>query len=150
MKKVLSPSLLEQELTPEQLAEFKKKLKTEGVDEALTSLPDLGDIVQSASPANYRIKALRTENGLTQTDLANILDVSQKEYWRYEQEGYSINIVKLGLIAFFYNVSLDWIAGICNEKKPIFKDQQTSVNGYVLKDMKVAKANGAKYIPNSK
>ena len=98
---------------------------------------------------NKRIKELRLENGLTQKELAEILNVSQKEYWRYEQEGYSLNIAKLAWIAIFYNVSLDWLSGFYQIKKPFFDEEhKLYIRGYVLEEMKAAKARGEKYIPH--
>ena len=97
---------------------------------------------------NKRIKELRLENGLTQKELAEILGVSQKEYWRYEQDGYSLNIAKLAWIAIFYNVSLDWLSGFYQIKKPFFDEEhKLYIRGYVLEELKAAKARGEKYIP---
>ena len=99
---------------------------------------------------NQRLKELRTENGLTQAEVAKILKISQREYWRYEQEGYNVNILKLGLLAMFYNISLDWISGFHEERKPFFANHQnTTINGYILKEIKEAKKRGEKYTPHS-
>ncbi len=96
---------------------------------------------------NSRIKELRIENGLTQTDLARILGTSQREYWRLEQGGYKIPPSKFFQLAIFYNVSLDYIFGIIDEKKKI-TDKPTSCNDFVLEDVKKAKASGMDFMPS--
>ena len=95
---------------------------------------------------NDRIKQLRLNNGLTQCELAKVLNITQRDYWRIEKTGYKVSPMRLFHIAFFYNVSLDYIFGLINDKKEIY-DQPTCLNGYVLEDMKKAKAEGREYIP---
>lgn len=97
---------------------------------------------------NGNLKQLRIENGLTQGEVAEVLGITQREYWRIEQEGYKIPPIRLWYLAIFYNVSLDYIFGIIQEKRKIC-DGTNSVNGYVLDEMKKAKAEGQKYIPAS-
>ena len=98
---------------------------------------------------NQRIKELRLEHKLTQNDLAEVLGISQREYWRYEQEGYGVSILKLAYIAIFYNVSIDWFTGLYPEKKPFFPDKRLiNIRGYILEEMKEAKAKGEKYTPH--
>lgn len=89
---------------------------------------------------NERIKELRIENGLSQNDLSTILDISRKDYWRYEQPGYSMSIQKLSAIAILYNVSIDWLSGYYPTRKPFFpEDRIAKVNGYSLEEFKASK-----------
>ena len=83
-----------------------------------------------------RIKALREENNLSQTLLAQVIKGTQKEYWRMESQDYKPNIIRLAALAYFYNVSLDYIAGISDERTPISKDDVFSVNGICIEDLK--------------
>ena len=69
---------------------------------------------------NCNVKKLREQNDLTQSDLANTLCISQREYWRYEQDGYKISPNTLRILAAFYNVSLDWIFGLISDPEPIY------------------------------
>lgn len=149
MKKVLNEAKLKKELTPEQFEKFQKDVGDFGIEIALENLPTLGgEVIMNVT--NERIKEIRLEHGLTQVEVANVLNVSQREYWRYEQRGYSVNILFLAQLAIFYNVSLDWFSGYYPTKKPFYEaDEQTSVNGYILADMKAAKANGVKYSPQN-
>ena len=83
-----------------------------------------------------RIKALREENNLSQTQLAKILNVTQKEYWRLECQDYKPNIIRLVELAYFYNVTMDYIVGISDDKKPISVENIFELNGYCLDDFK--------------
>lgn len=156
MKELFDREELKQELTAEQYEEYIFNLETYGQRIAIEMLPELSEkfafkSAETNSIHNRRIKELRLDNKLTQTDVANVLDISQREYWRYEQEGYSPSISKLSNIALFYNVSLDWISGISDEKKPVIKEKEiydgVQINGYVLKKMKIVKEKGEKYEP---
>ena len=81
--------ILKDELTPEQLTVFNVVREQEGIERALGNLPeplDFGVKSSSGYPIlNKRIKELRTQCKLTQTQLANMLNVTQREYWRYEK-----------------------------------------------------------------
>ena len=64
-----------------------------------------------------RLRDLREDKDLLQKDIAQVLETSQKQYSRWEtgeQELPMHNFVKL---AVFYDVSLDYIAGLTNSKK---------------------------------
>ncbi len=157
-KEILTDDDLKEELTEEQYSNYFKILERYGEAEAFAFLPTLShkynktDESEAYSQLNKRIKELRLENGLTQTEVANALEVSHREYWRYEQDGYSPNILKIAQVAIFYNVSIDWLSGFLDIKKPFVPNteiyESTSVNGYCLKDMKAAKARGEKYHPD--
>lgn len=158
MPKTITNEFLKRELTREQYVEYIVKRDYEGEEAAIDSLPDFGDesfkeIKGIEYTLNNHIKQLRLENGLSQTDLANVLNVTQREYWRYEQNGYKPRIDKLTDIAIFYNVSLDWITGIVKEKRTLTQmseeDYIWGVNGYNLFGMKEAKENKERYIPFS-
>lgn len=58
-----------------------------------------------------RMRELREEKGLTQTELANYLEVTQKTYFRYENDERSIPLEKLILLADFYQTTLDYLVG---------------------------------------
>lgn len=156
MARQLTDEYLKEVLTPEQYEEYLKTREEEGETEALCTLPDLGKEFYTSDEeytlVNGRIKELRIENGLTQVELANVLGVSHKEYWRYEQFGYSLSILRLAQIALFYNVSIDWFSGYIDKKKPFIENtkiyEANIVNGYVLKEMKEAKSRGEKYKPH--
>ena len=110
-------------------------------DNAYTESEEFSDVdfprdEEIITPLNSRIKELRKENGLTQVDMAKILEITQKQYWLYEQDGYLLNILNIGFIAMFYNVSIDWLSGLCKMRKPFGDGDENSeyiINGYSLK-----------------
>lgn len=56
-----------------------------------------------------RIRDLREERDLTQTDMANYLHITQRAYSRYENGERGIPIETLCLIADFHNTSVDYL-----------------------------------------
>lgn len=64
-----------------------------------------------------RIRDLREDNDLTQKQLAEILHMHKTTYTRYESGEREIPLNIALLLAEFYCVSLDYIAGISNEKR---------------------------------
>ena len=58
-----------------------------------------------------RIKELREDKGYTQTELANILQVSRQSLSNYENEIVEPNINTLIKMADFFNCSLDYLTG---------------------------------------
>ncbi|MBQ8727052.1 MAG: helix-turn-helix transcriptional regulator [Oscillospiraceae bacterium] len=63
-----------------------------------------------------RLKDLREDKKLNQTEIAKLLDTTQKQYSRWETGEYQIPFDKAIELAKYYNVSLDYIAGIKNDK----------------------------------
>jgi transcriptional regulator with XRE-family HTH domain len=58
---------------------------------------------------NTRIKALREDNDLTQTQMAKFLNISQVAYSYYELGKRSIPIELLSKLADYYNTSVDYL-----------------------------------------
>lgn len=65
-----------------------------------------------------RLKELREDNEIKQTELAKILNCKQNTYSQYENENRIIDIYNLEKLAIFYNTSIDYLIGLTNEKKP--------------------------------
>lgn len=67
---------------------------------------------------NYnRIRNLREDNDLTQQQVADKLFIQREVYRRYETGAREIPLNIAILIAKLYNVSLDYLAGLSNEKE---------------------------------
>ena len=66
-----------------------------------------------------RLKDLREDKDLNQTQIAKVLKTSQKQYSRWETGEYDIPFEIVIELAEFYNVSLDYIAGRTNNKRGI-------------------------------
>lgn len=64
-----------------------------------------------------RIKDLREDKDLKQIDIAKILDTTQKQYSRWETGQYTIPFEIIIKLARIYNVSIDYIAGLTNDKR---------------------------------
>ncbi len=64
-----------------------------------------------------RIKGLREDNDLTQTQIAKIINVAQTTYSDYEKGKVRIPIDILIELAKFYNVDMNYITGVSTVKK---------------------------------
>lgn len=66
-----------------------------------------------------RLRALREDNDLTQEQIAQVLGTSQTMYARYERGANELPIRHLITLCLFYNVSSDFILGLCpNPHRP--------------------------------
>ena len=65
-----------------------------------------------------RIRALREDNDLTQARVAQLLKVGQKTYSDYELGKTRIPVDSLIALAKLYNVSMDYICGVSDTRKP--------------------------------
>ena len=63
-----------------------------------------------------RMRSLREDRDLTQQTIADMLHIGQKTYSDYELGKTRIPFDSVILLAKFYNVSLDYIAGISEIK----------------------------------
>ncbi|MBS7360655.1 MAG: helix-turn-helix transcriptional regulator [Oscillospiraceae bacterium] len=63
-----------------------------------------------------RIRDLREDNDLTQTEIADLLGTSQTMYARYERGANEIPVRHIIKLCSFYNVSADYILGITDKK----------------------------------
>ena len=70
---------------------------------------------------NYyqRLRDIREDNDLTQTQVAEILNIQQTQYSRYERGAVQMSIDKYIVLAKYYNISLDYITVIIDEPKKI-------------------------------
>lgn len=66
-----------------------------------------------------RLRDLREDMDLNQTQIAEILHTSQTVYSRYKRGFQTIPVEHLLILADFYNVSIDYILGRTNNKKLI-------------------------------
>lgn len=58
-----------------------------------------------------RLKQLRTENDVSQSDIAKLLDVTRQAYSRYEREERELGYDMLCKLADYFNVSVDYLIG---------------------------------------
>ena len=62
-----------------------------------------------------RIRELRIEKGLTQTELAKILNTTQKSISKYETEFLDLNTNTIIALCKFFNVSADYLLGLTDD-----------------------------------
>lgn len=62
-----------------------------------------------------RIRELRIEKGLTQTQLAEILNTTQKSISKYETEFLDLNTNVIISLCKFFNVSADYLLGLTDD-----------------------------------
>lgn len=65
-----------------------------------------------------RIRDLREDRDLTQSQIADYLHIKQNTYSQYENGQRQISISALIALARFYHTSTDYILGLTEEKKP--------------------------------
>ena len=70
-----------------------------------------------------RLKEIREDRDLLQKDIAKILNITQVQYSRYETGIRLIPLDKLNTLAKFYGVSIDYLIGNTDERKPYPKSK---------------------------
>ena len=66
-----------------------------------------------------KLKALREDADKSQKEIAKIIGTSQSYYAQYESGKRSIPFERVIILARYYNVSLDYIAGLVDTPKKI-------------------------------
>ncbi|WZL79204.1 helix-turn-helix transcriptional regulator [Eubacteriales bacterium mix99] len=65
-----------------------------------------------------RIRNLREDEDMSQTEIAKLLNVSQATYSRYESGTLDIPSQILIKLAIFHNTSIDYLLGLTDEIRP--------------------------------
>lgn len=145
--KILTDEKLKEKLTEEMFTEY-CTLRDKCTEEEKECILDYMLYAEKTPHLlNLTLKQLREKNNLTQEEVAKVLKISRREYWRLEQIGYNMSIKKVKDLAIFYNVSIDYMVSR-ETMKPFYPEiEKTYVNGYNLQDMLEAKAKGQKYTP---
>ena len=63
-----------------------------------------------------RLKDLREDHDKLQKDIAELLGISQQYYSEYESGNRTIPVIHLITLAKYYNISIDYIVGLSDEK----------------------------------
>ena len=82
-----------------------------------------------------RMKLLREQHNLSQTDLAKILNISRQSYNFYENEKRDPDTAMLIRIADFFNVSLDYLLGRTNDPSPLTQEKTPSYQEEVIQEL---------------
>lgn len=72
---------------------------------------------------NYyqRLRDMREDRDLSQKEVADHLGISQSDYSKYELGKHMMGIDKYIKLAKFYNISLDYLAGVVDTVKELDK-----------------------------
>ncbi len=65
-----------------------------------------------------RLKDIREDRDLMQNDIAKLLNTTQQQYSKYELGIQSIPVERLNILADFYGVSVDYLIGRTDVRKP--------------------------------
>ena len=76
----------------------------------------LGDMMRYEIMKFENIRNLRIDNGYTQKQIAQQLGISQNTYSQYELGVLNYPVDALMILADFYDVSVDYLLGVKNEK----------------------------------
>lgn len=65
-----------------------------------------------------RIRDIRIDRGLTQKDIADIVNVKQNTYCQYEIGALNYPLDAVVKLAQYYNVSVDYLVGLTDQPEP--------------------------------
>lgn len=80
-----------------------------------------------------RLRDLKEDNDLKQSYVANLIGTSENTYGRYERGEKEIPLEKATILAEFYKVSLDYIAGRTNDKRGLTHSELPEKETNILK-----------------
>ena len=66
-----------------------------------------------------RLRDIREDHDKTQTQIAQLLDTRQQQYARWESGAYQMPIEHYKTLARYYNVSIDYLAGLADTPKTL-------------------------------
>ena len=75
-------------------------------------------ILDTVMKMRLRIRDLREDSDKTQKQIAHVLVCDQSLYSKYEREERPLPLEYAVKLAQFYGVSVDYLVGLTNEKKP--------------------------------
>ena len=81
-----------------------------------------------------RLRELRIEKDLLQSDIAKIIDKSERTVGFYETGERDMNTETLAILANFFDCSVDYLLGISNIRKPEALDSEKINIGLSKKD----------------
>lgn len=73
-----------------------------------------------------RLQDLREDRDLKQEDIAKVLGITRQQYQLYESGKREIRFFQIIELARFYNVSIDYIAGLTNDPVPYSRPSQNA------------------------
>lgn len=80
-----------------------------------------------------RLRDLREDKDLMQTDVAEKINLSVRQYGLYERGKADIPLEKALILADYYNVSLDYLAGRTKDKKGLTRSELSDKETELIK-----------------
>ncbi len=77
-----------------------------------------------------RLRSIRAEEQITQSEAADIIGIGQRAYSAYETGRCSISVENLGKLAEYFDVSMDYLSGASPIKKPFSGYPDEYKNGW--------------------
>ncbi|MBP3309172.1 MAG: helix-turn-helix transcriptional regulator [Clostridia bacterium] len=71
--------------------------------------------------SHLRLKDIREDSDKDQKEIAEVLNISQQYYSRYELGQVELPIRHYKKLAEYYNVSIDYLAGLIDEPRPLYE-----------------------------
>ena len=68
---------------------------------------------------NNRLRDVREDRDLKQSDIAELLCTTQEQISKYETGRQAMGIDKYMILAVFYNVSIDYLTGLISEPRKL-------------------------------
>ncbi len=95
----------------------------------LSGLTDIKDKYKNSKIINnenniLRLKEIREDKDYLQKDIAKVLNMSRKAYSHYESYYSEIPLYKLKKLALFYNVSIDYLLYLTDERVPYTRKEE--------------------------
>ena len=79
-----------------------------------------------------RIRELREDNNLNQTEIAKILKITQQQYSLYEKGLRTIPVEYIITLSKYYNVTSDYLLGLSDNPTPTYRIKNiTNITGDV-------------------
>lgn len=79
---------------------------------------------------NYqRLQEIRKQNKKTQNDIATLLNTTYPNYSRYERGERELPMHHFVTLARYYNVSLDYLAGLIDEPRELYPAPSSAGSG---------------------
>lgn len=89
-----------------------------------------------------RLKDLRNDKDLSQENAAKIIEAGTTQYRRYEAAETAISLEQAERFAIYYGVSLDYIAGLTNDKRGLTKSELNDKETELLKKFRSLSESG--------
>lgn len=71
-----------------------------------------------------RLRDVREDSDKSQAEIAEVLYIQQTQYSRYERGIQKMGIDKYIILAQYYNVSLDYLCGLCDHPRRLYPTEK--------------------------